>query len=305
MTQMKPLNTKMDKSPARAAAHMLGVSIPATMVLSAALAMGFAIALDGCSSKSTHTGATTTESAAKQAEQPAMAPTPQSTPEVETSQQVVIEKKKKPAVRKAATLTYSDQNYGISFRYPEYYKLRPKEEEKADVNSAWPDPVPANFGQPGGLTLATLKMPNRAASSFFKVSVNKDVTPEQCGQFASPAPSEVGSNPPVDSSDTSIPSKTNIRGMEFTKVESATEQTDVQYYHHFEPGSPKSDSLIGTCYEFALGVEAAPANSGPVDYLAMFDRMERILATVKIKPETVPAVTASVPEQPSTGSNPQ
>ena len=304
MTQMKPMNTKTNNSPARAAARMLGVSIPATMVLSAALAMGFAIALDGCSSKS-HTGVTTKESAVKQTEQPAMAPTPQPAPVVESSQQVVIEKKKKPAVRKAATLTYRDQNYGITFRYPEYYKLRPKEEEKADVNSAWPDPVPVNFGQPGGLTLATLKLPNRTASSFFKVSVNKDVTSEQCGQFSSPAPSEVDSNPPVDSSDASIPSKTNIRGVEFIKVESATEQTDVQYYHHFEPGSPKSDILTGTCYEFALGVAAAPDNSGPVDYLAMLDRMERILATVKIKPETVPAVTASVPEQPSTGNNPQ
>ncbi len=302
MTQMKSVNSKTDKSAARAAARMLGVSIPATMVLSGLLAVGFAIALDGCSSKSTK--ATPTQSSGNQGVQPAVAPTPQPSPAAETSKQAVTEKKQ-PPVRKAATLSYKNQDYGISFRYPEYYKLRSKEEEKADVNSAWPDPVPANFAQPGGETLATLKMPNRAASSFFKVSVNKDVTAEQCGQFASPAPGEVDNNPPVDSSDGSIPSKTSIRGVEFTKVESATENSDVQYYHHFEPGSSNSDSLTGTCYEFALGVEQAPNNTAPVDYLAMFDRMQRILATVKIKPEPVHAVTASVPEQPSTSNNPQ
>lgn len=298
MKQMKSMKPKTEGTVLGATGRVLGVSIPMTMVLSAALAMGFAIALDGCSSKDKSTSVTPTQSSGNPSVQPVVAPTPQPSPAVEANKAEAPKKK----VKRAATMKYNNENYGISFRYPGYYKLMP--EEKTALKSPWPDPVPANFAQPGGVTIATLGMPSHAAPSLFQVSVNKDVSREQCAQFASPAPSEVETNLPVDSSDVSIPSKTNIRGVEFMKVENATEQTDVQFYHHFEPGSAAHDGVVGSCYEFALGVQEPPDNTKPVDYLAMFDRMERILATVKIKPETVSTVTASATEQPD-GSNPQ
>jgi hypothetical protein len=37
----------------------------------------------------------------------------------------------------------------------------------------------------------------------------------------------------------------------------------------------------------------------------MFQQLERIFRTVKIQPEPVPTVTASLPDQPATGTNPQ
>jgi hypothetical protein len=299
MTQMKSNKPKKDGNVLGATGRVLGLSIPVTMVLSAVLAMGFAIALDGCSSKENNAKASPVESSWNQNTQPAVAPTPQPSPAVEANKTDPPKKK----VKKAATMKYNNENYGISFRYPGYYKLMP--EEKATLKSPWPDPVPANFAQPGGVTIATLGMPSRTAPSLFQISVNKDVSREQCEQFASPAPSEVETNLPVDSGDVSIPSKTSIRGVEFMKVENATEQTDVQFYHHFEPGSPAHDGVVGTCYEFALGVQESPDNTMPVDYLAKFDRMERILATVKIKPVTVPTVTASVPEQPANNNDPR
>lgn len=304
MTEMNINQKKQLKSAGSALRRTFYLSVPTTMVLAAAVAAVFAIALDGCSSKSKNDNVSTTQGPGIQSVQPAVAPTPQPTPAMEAGTQAVT---KKPAVRKAATLHYNNPNYGISFRYPGYYKLQPdtKEKEQAGLDSASPDPVPTNFGQPGGETIAMLKMPNRTASSLFKVSVNKDVSAEQCGQFASPAPSEVETNLPVDSNDSSVPTKTNVRGVEFVKVENATDQSDVQYYHHFEPGATAHDGVVGTCYEFALGIQETPNNTQPVDYLAMFDRMQRILATVKIKPEPVPTVTASVPAPPVSATNPQ
>ena len=298
MKPMKSLKPKTDGNVLGATGRVLGVSIPMTMVLSAALAMGFAIALDGCSSKETSAKATPTQSSGNQSVQPSVAPTPQTDPVVASKPDVPKKK-----VKRAATRKYSNPSYGVSFRYPGFYKLMPK--ETAALKPVWPDPAPVNFAQPGGVTIATLAMPSHTAPSFFQVSVNKNVSREQCGQFASPTPAEVETNLPVDTSDVSIPSKTSIRGMEFVKVEDATEQTDVQFYHHFEPGSPTHEGVVGTCYEFALGVQAPLDSTSPVDYVTMFDQMQRIMATVKIKPATLPAVTASVPEQPPTSNVPQ
>ena len=56
--------------------------------------------------------------------------------------------------------------------------------EKDSKESAWPDPVAMNFPEPGGETLTTLVLPGTRASSYFKASVNKGVSAEQCGKFA-------------------------------------------------------------------------------------------------------------------------
>jgi hypothetical protein len=198
--------------------------------------------------------------------------------------------------------------YGISFRYPKTYTMLTPDADTKD--SAWPDPVTMNFADPGGETLTTLVLPGTRASSYFKASVNKGVTAEQCGKFASvPEPAEASTNPsagatnasinpPVDADDDSIvPVKTNVLGVEFAKTESFTDQTEARYYHHFENGA---------CYEFALGVEDAPGTTKPVDHLQVFDKLERILTTVKIKSDPVPVVATSEPAAPTApASNPQ
>src|ERR1043166_1838245 len=105
-------------------------------------------------------------------------------------------------------------------------------------------------------------------------------------------------HPPVDADEDSIvPAKTNILGVEFAKTESFTDQTEARYYHHFENGA---------CYEFALGVEDAPGTTKPVDHLQVFDKLERILTTVKIKSDPVPVVANSEPTATTApASNPQ
>jgi hypothetical protein len=52
-------------------------------------------------------------------------------------------------------------------------------------------------------------------------------------------------------------------------------------------------------------VEDSLDSTKAVDHVDPLEKLERILSTVKIKPETAPAVTASVPIQPVSGTNPQ
>lgn len=215
--------------------------------------------------------------------------------QLEKKVEAVIEKKK--AIKRASTATYKNSMYGISFRYPKTYTMLTPEKDSKD--SAWPDPVAMNFAGPGGETLTTLVLPGTRASSYFKTSVNKGVTAEQCSEFATtPETTEASTNPPVDADDDSlVPVKANILGVEFAKTESVTEQSEARYYHHFENGA---------CYEFALGVEDAPGTTKPVDHLQVFDKLERIMTTVKIKPDPVPVVAASEPaSQTAPASNPQ
>jgi hypothetical protein len=269
----------------------------ATAAATAVLALMVVLDFNGCSSKSSKTSQANTGS------QNAVGPTTGS-PAVATSQpanqlekkvEAVIEKKK--TMKRASTATYKNSTYGISFRYPKTYTMLTPEKDSKD--SAWPDPVAMNFAGPGGETLTTLVLPGTRASSYFKTSVNKGVTAEQCSKFATtPETTEVATNPPVDADDDSIaPVKSNVLGVEFAKAESVTEQSEARYYHHFENGA---------CYEFALGVEDAPGTTKPVDHLQVFDKLERIMTTVKIKSDPVPVVAASEPTaQPAPASNPQ
>ncbi|HYL91914.1 MAG TPA: hypothetical protein VEW69_02030 [Alphaproteobacteria bacterium] len=279
--------------------RILGISIPATMVLSATLAIALAVVIDGCSSKSKSAGVSApSQNSSAQSEQPKTAVTiPDPAPTV-TEKKAVVAKAKKKSAAQIPTIAYKNED-GVSFRYPRTFKLMPAAEktEKTEKEQVLSDPVPMNFAQAGGVTLATVGMPGDAASSFFKVSVNKSVTAEQCGQFSVPTPTELGSNNPVDTSDDSIPAKAKVHGVDVTKVETATEQSDIKYYHRFVSGSSQHEG-VGACYEFALGVEESQGNTKTINYADLFGKLERILSTVKIKAEAAPAVTASVGTKP-------
>lgn len=206
----------------------------------------------------------------------------------------------KRVVRRApATLTYTDKTSGVTFQYPRKYALKTGDAADELVSK---EPVPMDFVQPGGVALAAVVIPQGSypksdlASAFFNVSVNKALTAEQCGEF-----SEAKPNPatPVDveghGSETSskLPSsKLMIGDIELNSNETlasvGTGKEASKYYHVFENG---------TCYELALkvattGVEADEGGK-PVDRDEVFERLEKILATVKIKPAAAPEVTAS------------
>jgi hypothetical protein len=291
MKHTKSSNPKPAVGIASALRPLWRIGIPATTALSAALAIAFAIALDGCSnSKNNKTNVT---SSSHTASVPSASSTTTASSALPDISAAAVTPKKKTVVQRPSTVGYADPTYGVSFRYPRTYTLLTP--EKVKLNQSMGE-IPMNFVQPGGVELATIGLPGSSVTSLFKVSVNKGLTAQQCEQFADPDSADVAGNSPVDTSDESIPSKVSLRGVEYSRVENGTEQSDVRYYHHFENGA---------CYEFVMAVEDSPENKKPVDHFEMFDKLERILATVKIKADAVPAVTAKVPSTPTSGSNPQ
>jgi hypothetical protein len=291
MNQTKSSNDNPKIGIGKAMRPLWRAGIPATMALSALVAIVFAVAIDGCSSssKSNKTNVSTSTTSPLSNNSPAAIPS--STP-VEVTKPAVTQKKKS-AVQRPSTVGYADANSGVSFRYPRTYTLL--KDENVKLNKSMTD-IPMNFVQPGGVEVSTIGLTSGPATSLFKISVNRGLTAQQCEQFADPDLADIAATSPVDTSDESIPSKVTLRGIDFSRVENGTEQNDLRYYHHFENGA---------CYEFVMAVEEAEGNTKPVDHFELFDKLERILATVKMKPEVVPAVTANAPSSPVSGTNPQ
>src|SRR5579864_2930309 len=258
------------------------IGIPATAALSALMAIGFAIALDGCSSNQDNKKTTIGSSNSSPISSGSSGSVTSTLPDKSVSEKTETAKRK-PSPR-PSTVSYSDSIYGVSFHYPRSYTLMTPDKAKL-MESV--DRVAMNFVQPGGMTVATIALPNGNVTSLFKVSVNKELSAQQCDQFAEPDASDVAGTSPLDTSDESNPTRVSLRGSDYTRVETGTEQTDIRYYHHFDNGA---------CYEFAMAVEESSDNTRAVDHFRLFDKLERIMASVKIKVEPVPAVTASVPE---------
>ena len=293
MTQKNSTEPRKPRSVARAMGRIFGLGIPATAVMTAALAVVFAVAIDGCSSKNKQTSQNTNPStnvAALPAPSPALSPTPAATP-------AVIAKKK--TIKRPATVTYSDKTSGISFRYPWKYKLLTP--DKGDEAKAELAKLPTNFMNASGSSIAAVELNNGPVSSFMNVSVVKNISAEQCQQFAMSSP-QSNNETPIDPDDESGVSKVSLRGVEFSKADEVTEQLEARYYHHFEPGLDKN---TGSCYEFALGISEPPESTNTVDEVARFQQLERIFGTVKIQPDQVQVITASVPEQPVGVTSPQ
>jgi hypothetical protein len=295
MADLKSFNANPIVNSSTRRARMIGGA--ATAAATAVLALMVVLDFNGCSkagNKNAQVNPSTQNSSSQSSGGSTVAQS-QPVDQLVKKVEAVVEKKK--ANKRASTATYKNSTYGISFRYPKTYTMLTPEKDSKE--SAWPDPVAMNFAEPGGETLTTLVLPGTRVSSYFKTSVNKNVNAEQCSKFATtPEPTEASTNPPVDADDDSIvPVKSNVLGVEFAKTENVTEQSEARYYHHFENGA---------CYEFALGVEDAPGATKPVDHLRIFDKLERIMTTVKIKSDAVPVVANSEPAAPTAPpSNPQ
>lgn len=293
MTQRNSAEEKKPATVGKSIGRTFAIGIPATAVMTAALAVVFAVALDGCSSKGRKTEVATSHPT--QASQPTTtlpsgpSPVPIPTP-------MVAAKKKAPV--KPSTVSYNDKSSGITFRYPRKYALLTPDKGKQSEDEL--AKLPMNFSAAGGKSIAAVELKNGPATSFFNLSVIKGVSQDECGKFGMDSPDD--KDTPIQPDDESGVAKVSLHGLDFAKADEITDQLEARYYHHFEPGD---DKTTGACYEFALGVSEPPENTKPVDDVAMFEQLERIFGTVKIKPETVPAVTASIPQQSASGVNPQ
>jgi len=101
---------------------------------------------------------------------------------------------KKVVHRKPATVNYTDKTYGLTFAYSRRYAI---ETGNAAADLVASSPMPMNFVAPGGVALAAVELPQTSfantdfSSAYFNVSVNKNLTAEQCDQFAVPQPKVV------------------------------------------------------------------------------------------------------------------
>jgi hypothetical protein len=185
-----------------------------------------------------------------------------------------------------------------------------------------------NFIQPGGLALAAVELPETGfantdfSSALFNASINKSLTADQCNQFAVPqlkvadtktaetnsAEAKTDTATPAATSDAAKPaadtqpvtaqvdpqgSKLLLGDMELRATEAVsgegTRQSDSKYFHVFQNGA---------CYEFALNVTTVASEDGVIKHVdrdKVFNRLEQILATVKISPVTAPEVAAEAP----------
>jgi len=234
----------------------------------------------------------------------------------------------KPAVKKVqrkrpATKMYADKTYGVSFEYPKKYEIETGDKAKDLLASG------AVTAKQDGEVLAAVELPGTVfpntdfAGAFFSVSVDKGLSAEQCGgsseqkaAVTEPAPAVVpATDAPVDtkqevsSTGTSeaqpviedqskrILGDSELHATEMVTGEGAR-QSDAKYFRTFQNGA---------CYEFTLNVTTVgndDATMKHVDRDRVFDRLEKILATVKIAPlvaEPAPAVqtTASIPAAPT------
>jgi hypothetical protein len=218
---------------------------------------------------------------------------------------------KKIVHKRPATLTYTDKTYGVSFAYPRKYAL-----ETGDAATAllMASPVPMNFVQPGGVALAAVELPDSVFAdtdlsyAFFTVSVNNELTADQCQEFfvpqtlakstpmPVPAPTSASTTEPTaaaavpkpDSNVATQPatpdSKLLLGDLEMHSAEAVagegTRQADSKYFHVFQNGA---------CYEFALNLttngQTADGTLRHVDREKVFARLETILSTVKLEPE--------------------
>jgi hypothetical protein len=193
---------------------------------------------------------------------------------------------KKVKKHRPTTATYVNGEYGVSITYPRKYGLK----LGVDAQLPWPGlgPVATDFVKPGGVTLAAVELPASLypdtdfASAFVNVSVNHAVTSEECAQFAFPQVS----------TDAASAAKAKVGALEFNEIESingeARKQADAKYYHVFQNGA---------CYEFALGLGTSGDETDgttQVDREKIFSRLEKILATVKIKPVQLPGTETPV-----------
>jgi hypothetical protein len=237
---------------------------------------------------------------------------------------------KKPVVhKKPATVNYTDKTYGVTFEYPRRYAIETGDAASELIQT---NPVPMNFVSPGGVALAAVELPETGflntdfSSAFFNVSVHQTLSADQCREFAVPQPKpgvksesaapateagkDVAKQDPAAKSDTQLSTNTEAKApetasnpklmvgdMELRATEAVSgegpRQSDSKYFHVYQNGA---------CYEFALNVTTDASSEGLVKHIdrdKVFNRLEQILATVKINPRA-PEVTAEAPSPAAT-----
>lgn len=198
--------------------------------------------------------------------------------------------------RRPATVTYNDSSSGVQFDYPRRYAIETGDAASSLIAST---PLPMDFIQPGGTAIAAVELPESSyqntdfSSGFFSVSVHKGLTADQCGEFSIPEKKPNASDASDDGSPVFMLGDMEMKAAEAVAGEGA-QQSDSKYFHLFQNGA---------CYEFALNVTtASPATDGQmkhVDRDQVFNRLEKIMATLKINAPAEPEQATNTDEKPA------
>jgi len=189
---------------------------------------------------------------------------------------------KKTPKKRPASVTYSDANSGVSFLYPRKFALASGDKAQPQLAAVSMNEAPMNFVQPGGVAVATVALPGDSypgtdfASAFFNVNVNRSVSEPECAHFAF-VDTRNADGEPVDAEKVKVGSTDMEMTSDFSA--NAIKQAETQYYHSYENGA---------CYEYVLGLGTEGfATEGGIEHVnrdEVFAKLEKILASVKIKP---------------------
>jgi hypothetical protein len=230
-------------------------------------------------------------------------------------------------------VNYADKTYGVTFEYPRRYAIETGDAATQLIMSN-PIPMNFVQPGGTALAAVELPETNYVntdfSSAFFNVSVHKTLTADQCGDFAVPQPKALtnseqntpserqndiakaegktevttqdstSKSEPVSSTEQLTSSKPAsdsgkllIGDMELHATEAVsgegTRQSDSKYFHTYQNGA---------CYEFALNVTTDASEEGLVKHVdrdKVFNRLQQILATVKINPIAPEAKAESQP----------
>jgi hypothetical protein len=247
--------------------------------------LGVLLVISACSKQeqksATVNAISTTPSATTSSIQPAELP---GTGTVAASEQAAPASPKKARRKLAANVKYRDANSGVSFVYPRKAVLASGDKASlgtAQTPSSDGDTIPMNFVQPGGMPVATVALPRAQypgtdfSAGLFRVNVNRSVSADECPHFAIVDTSDADGEP-IDAQKV----KVGATDMEMTSefAGSAARQVETRYYHAYENGA---------CYEYVLGLSTAgfgEAGVHAVDRAQVFARLEKILASAKVRP---------------------
>ena len=313
---MKNFKSSNSTSMERAAIWVAPSGKAATKAFAALLVLELALGMAGCSKSKP--AAQSSQNSSNPTVTSAVAPAVTNVVPLAASQPEMANKKsiKGPVRRLPRTLLYTDADSGFSLAYPRKSTL--KAGQRAELEAIGMEWLPMNFVQSGGTTVTLLELPSNTkeqknSGEFFAVSVHNGLTEEQCRMFAGATVEQSDDNQTLEKPDRMLVSKVSLRGFEYSELKRQTEQGEAKYYHRFVPGSGENSS----CYEFTLAVkshekqlegesasvssEAHASQVGLVEKKDDFERLEKILASVKIKADSEPAKV--VASEPATASN--
>lgn len=190
-------------------------------------------------------------------------------PPVPSTPAAALPEKPKKAVKKhrSANATYVNSEYGVSFSYPRRYSL-----QSGDKLA----PLATSYLKSGSRMVAAVNMPGNSypdtdfSAALLKVSVDKEMTSDECMQFA-PSAKQAGEVKPTT---------VKLGENEYTVFEQINGQdnkkSDLKFFHLFKNAA---------CYEFAAALDTTenPEDLAQVDRGKIFEQLEKILTTAKIK----------------------